>query len=234
MLFISDPPAVGLAKEYVYKREDVYLQKVIDGDTILLKDGRYIRLIGIDTPEIRKKINGKWVEVYEPYGRQAFEFTNRLLLGKKINIEYDNEIRDSYNRDLCYVFANGILVNEAVMREGLAFPYLKNKSLRYYERLKNAFIQSVKERKNLYKINLKYEKDLKKYINQDVFYEGIVNNILNGSNESEIIFDKVVVIAKDFKKKLKRGQLLYVYGKLIYKKERFLIISDRNKIFYFD
>ena len=34
-------------------QEQVTVKQVIDGDTVILTDGRHIRLIGINTPEIR-------------------------------------------------------------------------------------------------------------------------------------------------------------------------------------
>lgn len=162
------------------------------------------------------------------------EFNKRLLRGKKIRFEYDNEIKDNYNRDLCYVYVSDIFVNETILREGLAFPYLKNKRLKHYQILKNAFLEAVNQRKNLYKNNLKYEKDLKKFLNQEVFFEGKINNIFINGNLTEIVFDKVFVLTKGFDKRLKRGDYLYVYGKLTQKQGRFFIIADKKRIFYLD
>lgn len=223
-----------LSLKAFYQKEDVSLDNVIDGDTILLKNGKYVRFIGIDTPEIRKKINGKWIEVWEPFSREAFEFNKRLLIGRKIRLEYDFELKDNYERDLCYVYAGGIFVNEAILKEGLAFPYLRNKKIKHYLKLKTAFLEAVKQKKNLYKNNLKYEKDLKKFLNQEVFFEGVINNIYSGKDLTEIVFDRLIVVTKDVNKKLKKGDYLYIYGKLIQKQGRFLLIADPKKIFYLD
>lgn len=170
----------------------------------------------------------------ERFSREAFEFNKRLLRGKKIRCEYDYEIIDNYNRDLCYVYVNDTFVNEAILREGLAFPYLKNKRLKHYQILKNAFLEAVKQRKNLYKNNLKYEKDLKKFLNQEVFFEGRVNNFFMSSNLTEIVFDRVIVVSEEFNKRLNKGDYLYVYGKLVQKQGRFLLIADKKRVFYLD
>lgn len=127
---------------------------------------------------------------------------------------------------------NGTFVNEAILREGLAFPYFKNNKIKNYQILKNAFLEAVEKRKNLYKINIKYEKDLKKFLNKEVFFEGKISNFFASSNLTEIVFDKIIVMSKGFNKKLSRGDYLYVYGKLIQKQGRFLLIADPKRIFY--
>ncbi len=231
---MSDALSLGWLAKDPLKKGEIYLDKVIDGDTILLKDGRYVRLIGIDTPEVRRKIDGKWVDISEPYSREATEFLKKILYDKKITLDYDSEIKDSYNRELCYVYSDGILVNDAILKEGLAFPYLKNKKLKYYQRLKNAFYEAVRQQKNIYKINLKGEKNLNKYVGKDVFYEGVVRNIHLGSSSTELIFDNLIVIAEGSHRGIKRGDYLFAYGKLTQKNRRFIIISQRNRIFYFD
>lgn len=231
--FITPSYGGSLLFSKLFSQKTLYIEKVIDGDTIILSDGRYIRFIGIDTPEIRKKVNGQWVYVWEPFSKEALEFCIKILTGKKIKLEYDSEIKDVYNRDLCYVFANDIFVNEAILREGLAFPYLTNK-LKYYRRLRNAFFEAVKQKKNLYKINLSYERDLKKFLSKHVFFEGKVNNFYSSDKLSQIIFDRLIVETEGLNKKIKKGDYLYVYGKLIQKQGRFVLLADRKKVFYFD
>ncbi len=206
------------------------IEKVVDGDTIILSDGRLVRYLGIDTPEIRKKEKGIWVDVSEPYAVEALSLNIKLLRGKKIRLEYDREKKDHYQRDLCYVFADNIFVNEILLKEGLAFPYLTIKNLKYYERLKSAFLEAKSQKKNLFKINLSTEKDLNKFIGQYVFFEGKVKNIIS-RNQTEIFFDRLIVSINNKVKSLNAGDYVYVYGKLIKKKERFIIRADKNKLF---
>lgn len=92
------------------------VKTVYDGDTILLEDGRKLRLIGIDAPEsyeseklifdsshIKKDINFILEE-----GIKSKEFLVKLIEGKKVEIEYDimnatNDHKDKYGRELVYV-----------------------------------------------------------------------------------------------------------------------------------
>ena len=58
--------------------------KVIDGDTIVLDGNEIVRLIGIDTPETK---DPRKPDQY--FGREAYEFTKRLVEGKKVRLVYD-------------------------------------------------------------------------------------------------------------------------------------------------
>lgn len=89
------------------KMYTAYVQKVIDGDTIEVifenpEVGRFnkterIRLIGIDTPEL-------FTDPPEPYAQEARNFTNKELYGKTVFIEFDENLRDRYDRLLSFVW----------------------------------------------------------------------------------------------------------------------------------
>jgi len=82
---------------------------VIDGDTIKLKDGKVIRLTGIDAPE-----------TYEPCYEQAKEKLKELVYRKTIRLESDWKDKDDYGRLLRYVFVDDLFVNLEMIRLGLA------------------------------------------------------------------------------------------------------------------
>lgn len=92
---------------------------VIDGDTIVLDGNEIVRLIGIDTPETkdpRKPV--------QYYGREAYEFTKRLVEGKKVRLIYDLNKKDKYGRTLAYVYLeNGTFLNAEVVKQGYGFAY---------------------------------------------------------------------------------------------------------------
>ena len=81
------------------------VDKVIDGDTIqvVLADGSSakVRLIGIDTPEIRHPSKGK-----EPFGPEASDFTKENLLGRQVYLEKDVSETDRFDRLLRYVWTD--------------------------------------------------------------------------------------------------------------------------------
>jgi len=87
---------------------------VTDGDTIVLADGRHVRYIGIDAPEIDHANNRA-----EPMGYEARSFNRQLVDGQRIRLEYDREKKDRYGRTLAYVFrSDGLFVNAELLRKG--------------------------------------------------------------------------------------------------------------------
>lgn len=86
-----------------------------DGDTlIVLREGKQVRigLYGIDTPEKA-----------QPFGKTANQFTSSLVLGKRISIE--RMARDRYGREQGLIFVDKTLVNEELVKAGLAWVYWK-------------------------------------------------------------------------------------------------------------
>ncbi len=90
---------------------------VPDGDTILLTDGRFVRYIGINAPEVpRDGVTG------EPMGTAARRRNRELIGHGGITLEYDRTRKDRYDRTLGYVFNHqGRMINEALIAEGLAW-----------------------------------------------------------------------------------------------------------------
>jgi endonuclease YncB( thermonuclease family) len=90
---------------------------VYDGDTLTLRDGRRVRLLQIDTPELGSG---------ECYSRAARTALVALAPpGKKVVLEADRALDrvDRYGRLLRYVKRNGVNVNLELTRRGAAAPY---------------------------------------------------------------------------------------------------------------
>lgn len=96
-------------------------ERVIDGDTVVLDGGERVRLIGVDTPEVHHP--SKPVQYF---GRQASAFTERLVEGKLVRLEYEQRRRDRYGRTLAYLrLEDGTFVNLEIIRMGYGFAYTK-------------------------------------------------------------------------------------------------------------
>jgi len=107
----------------------ILVTRVVDGDTLMMENGEYLRLLGIDTPEMhessklhRDALRSKQsVEEIQRMGRQSYEFTRRLAEGKRVRLEFDTEKYDKYNRMLAYVFLeDGTFLNGRIVEEGYA------------------------------------------------------------------------------------------------------------------
>lgn len=110
--------------------ETVEIKQVIDGDTVILKDGRHVRLIGIDTPEIGRK-----GEPSDAGAESARKNLISLLQGqKKVLLKYDSERHDRYQRTLAHLFlANGQNIQASLLAAGLATPLNIPPNLRFID-----------------------------------------------------------------------------------------------------
>lgn len=129
---------------------EVTVSRVIDGDTIRLGDGRLVRYIGVDTPESRRRVQGRWIADAEPYAREATEANRALVEGKPVRLEYDVEPRDRYGRELAYVYAGSVMANEELVRLGFAQPLTIPPNVRYAERFRALAAEARAARRGLW------------------------------------------------------------------------------------
>ena len=97
------PAATEATVEYVH-----------DGDTLFLTDGRKVRLLGIDTPEIGDNL--------ECYGDEAAALLRQLLPeGTRVWVLPDVEPLDQYGRSLLFVYTDDATnINLELLRQGAA------------------------------------------------------------------------------------------------------------------
>ena len=108
--------------------------RVVDGDTILVAVGgrqERVRYIGVDTPET--------VKPHTPvqcFGKRASAANHRLVDGREVRLIADAEARDRYGRLLAYVYraADGLFVNEALVRNGYATALTIAPNVRFADR----------------------------------------------------------------------------------------------------
>lgn len=99
------------------RSEVIRVGSIIDGDTIKLASGQNVRLLQIDTPEMR--------------GSECFAQESREILAKiltqngKLRLTTDPKLDqvDAYGRLLRYLFVGKTNVNLKMVREGAATPY---------------------------------------------------------------------------------------------------------------
>lgn len=109
-------PAATTVDRRLGKEYTSFVSRVIDGDTIVLSGGERVRYIGVNTPEIHHLQKG-----VEYYGPEAANFNRKLVSGKKVRLEFDEEKFDKYGRTLAYVYLeDGTFVNAELVRQGYA------------------------------------------------------------------------------------------------------------------
>ena len=112
------PPPPGPVAAGLPEGVDLAVERVVDGDTIVVTGRIHVRLIGIDTPES--------VDPRRPvacFGKEASTFMAALLpKGTAVRLVGDVEQEDTYGRTLAYVYRreDGLFVNAELVRKGYA------------------------------------------------------------------------------------------------------------------
>lgn len=113
--------------------------KTSDGDTARFSingENRRVRFLGINTPEVSGEN-----KLEQPYGNEALAFASeKLENAKKIELEYDEHAdkEDKYGRPLVWVWVDGALYQEEILKVGLAKTYMLENNYKYADRLKKA------------------------------------------------------------------------------------------------
>lgn len=117
------------------------VRSVSDGDTLRLTDGRKVRLLQIDAPELHG----------DCFGKASLSALLRLAPeGARVTLERDPRLdaRDAYGRLLRYIFVAGRNVNLELVRAGAASPYFYRKQRgRYAGALLDAVAQARVEKR---------------------------------------------------------------------------------------
>ena len=104
--------------------------RVVDGDTILISmpgTETTIRLIGVDAPESVHRDTEK----NTPEGEQASFFLKQYVEGKRVTLEYDQELKDRYGRTLAYAYVDGMMLQDMLLSMGMARTMVMEPNTRY-------------------------------------------------------------------------------------------------------
>lgn len=130
---------------------EVTLSKCIDGDTAIFVIGnerKKVRFLAIDTPEIAKQDTDA-----EPLGEEASLYTcHELENANKIELEYDekSDKEDKYDRVLAWIWVNNELLQEKIVKEGLAKVKYVYNDYKYIDLLYKSQDEAIKNKKGLW------------------------------------------------------------------------------------
>jgi endonuclease YncB( thermonuclease family) len=137
----------AIPERTVVEDDGQYLvERVVDGDTLVLAGGEKVRLIGVDTPETKHP-----TKPVEPFGPEASAFTKKSVEGQAVTLRFDREKYDRYQRLLAYVYRDDWCLNEELIRNGLSecvtkYPF--DSSMK--DRFRQAEDQARRERRGIW------------------------------------------------------------------------------------
>jgi micrococcal nuclease len=107
--------------------EEALVVRVIDGDTIEVEGDKKLRYIGIDAPES-----------LDCYSQESSLKNKELVEGKRVKLEKDVSETDKYERLLRYVYIDGLMVNQELVRLGYAIAVSYPPDVKYQDQLREA------------------------------------------------------------------------------------------------
>ncbi len=127
------------------------VKRVVDGDTIIIEPGIYVRYAGVNTPETKKVIN-----VTTPFGKEADQANRQLVEGKKVRLRFGREMLDCYGRLLACVEVKDsqsgqwLDVGARLIRSGLARPFFKGEGPPNRDELSRALAEARDARRGIW------------------------------------------------------------------------------------
>ena len=113
--------------------------EVLDGDTVVLKNGEKVRLAHIDAPELGQK----------PFGELSRNYLKSLVVGKRVKIKLYS--KGYYGRWIGELFYDGESLNLKMLKEGYAIVYQKARYLSLWQKnqYEQAYTQMILRAKGL-------------------------------------------------------------------------------------
>jgi len=175
---VSPPPSTSSTSGAIHPSlpkdaEQYTVRNVYDGDTLTLVDERRVRLLGIDTPEIKEN---------QPYAQEAKAYTkDRCKKDIWISYEPNGEKEDHYGRLLCFVWVrsddgNGYLcINEGIVEAGFANAYHpgRGKTVHNWDHMLVLQSEARKNKRGLWENFVDFK--VVKTANGSAYIRGVVN-----------------------------------------------------------
>jgi endonuclease YncB( thermonuclease family) len=112
----AEDPTAGLVLDAV-----VRVTQIVDGDTVVLADGRQVRLVGIQAPKL--PLGRKGFEPW-PLAGEAKAALGRLALGRELRLGFGGRRQDRHGRILAHLYdQDGLWIQGALLERGLARVY---------------------------------------------------------------------------------------------------------------
>ncbi|MEH6649043.1 MAG: thermonuclease family protein [Motiliproteus sp.] len=127
--------------------QTVSIATVFDGDTVRLNDGRKVRLIGINTPEL-----GRDGKPDQPLARQAKAALEQLLQGQSdLQLQPGQQSHDRYGRLLAHLYLHdGTNLEAQLLKRGLGFAISIPPNLKLRDCLRHAEQQARQQQRGVW------------------------------------------------------------------------------------
>lgn len=143
---------ISLAPTPTIIRQKARISYVIDGDTVVLKSGEKVRLIGIDAAELSSTYQVEQIRhLPQCFANEAKNLLSQLVLNQEIELEKDVSETDTYGRLLRYVYQDSVFLNAFLVEQGFAKALSIPPDTRYALQFQEAQNEAQKNNRGLWK-----------------------------------------------------------------------------------
>ena len=187
LLALNYPILDDLLNKLLNTRQEVHVDRIIDGDTIE-SNRTSIRLLGINAPE-----RGEFLY------QESKDFLDNELLDQEATLEFIGDRYDKYRRLLAYVSKNNTNINIKMVENGFANYYFYSGKDKYSDDLLDAWKTCIKNQINLCEpsddmcascININ---DINSIINTCSFSCDITGWQVRGEGREKFIFSEQII-----------------------------------------
>lgn len=162
--------------------ETVSVKSVIDGDTVRLSNGKLVRFIGINAPEIDHEGGQS-----QPLAISARDAVSKLIgPERRIAIQYGEERQDRHGRLLAHLYTlDGVNIQQQLLRQGLAFWIVVPPNIAAMECYRAAEIAARKQQAGLWReryFSVKSIASLDQHTRGFVMLSGVIHRVGHGKN----------------------------------------------------
>jgi micrococcal nuclease len=125
--------------------------QIVKGDTIKVRrPGKHeietVKFIGLDAPEasLRDK------EGQEPYGTFSLQYLSLAITRKMVRVEQDVQLQNAVGEILAYVWLGDRLMNEEMLKNGLAMLATTPPNVKYVERFQQAQVSARAQKQGIW------------------------------------------------------------------------------------
>ncbi len=169
--------------------EAVEVQHIIDGDTVKLKDGRKVRLIGIDTPELGR--NNRPTQAYASKARAALV---KLLKqsSNQVGLSFGAEHHDKYKRTLAHLYTpNGSNIQTFLLTNGYATAFTTPPNDRFSDCYKAAELKAINKQHGIWSLDKYKIKHINQLTTKDNGFQRIEGRVTNTSQSKKAFWIKL-------------------------------------------
>jgi len=138
LLFFLNYNFLNSSLEKFLLTETEIVNRIVDGDTIVLENKERVRLLGIDAPERGEK-----------YFKESSKFLEDLILNESVNLEFTKRKYDKYGRLLAYIHLRGKNINLEMVKNGFANYYSYDGKDHYHDQFIKAWDKCLEQGKYL-------------------------------------------------------------------------------------